>query len=107
MNEIIKVHSHFHPDDRRMMLRFFDQVLIREASHLRRDVRILREDGTYTWTRVNVMVRDFRPEDGIIDMVCVNYDITNGNGRYEGPQAVHGYCAGEYGVASSAYFRYS
>ena len=22
------------------------------------------------------MVRDFRPEDGIIDMVCVNYDIT-------------------------------
>ena len=76
LNEIIKVHSHFHPDDRRMMLRFFDQVLIREASHLRRDVRILREDGTYTWTRVNVMVRVFRPEDGIIDMVCVNYDIT-------------------------------
>ena len=76
LNEIIKVHSHFHPDDRRMMLRFFDQVLIREASHLRSDVRILREDGTYTWTRVNVMVRDFRPEDGIIDMVCVNYDIT-------------------------------
>ena len=76
LNEIIKVHSHFHPDDRRMMLRFFDQVLIRETSHLRRDVRILREDGTYTWTRVNVMVRDFRPEDGIIDMVCVNYDIT-------------------------------
>ena len=76
LNEIIKVHSHFHPDDRRMMLRFFDQVLIREASHLRRDVRILREDVTYTWTRVNVMVRDFRPEDGIIDMVCVNYDIT-------------------------------
>ena len=76
LNEIIKVHSHFHPNDRRMMLRFFDQVLIREASHLRRDVRILREDGTYTWTRVNVMVRDFRPEDGIIDMVCVNYDIT-------------------------------
>lgn len=76
LNEIIKVHSHFRPDDRRMMLRFFDQVLIREASHLRRDVRILREDGTYTWTRVNVMVRDFRPEDGIIDMVCVNYDIT-------------------------------
>lgn len=76
LNEIIKVHSYFHPDDRRMMLRFFDQVLIREASHLRRDVRILREDGTYTWTRVNVMVRDFRPEDGIIDMVCVNYDIT-------------------------------
>lgn len=76
LNEIIKAHPHFHPDDRRMMLCFFDQVLMREASYLRRDVRILREDGTYTWTRINVMVRDFRPEDGIIDMVCVNYDIT-------------------------------
>lgn len=76
LNEIIRVHSHFYPEDRRMMLCFFDQVLMREASHLRRDVRILREDGTYSWTRINVMVRDFRPEDGVIDMVCVNYDIT-------------------------------
>jgi len=32
LNEIIKVHSHFHPDDRRMMLRFFDQVLIRKPA---------------------------------------------------------------------------
>ncbi len=76
LNEIIKVHSHFHPEDRRMMLVFFDKVMMREASHLRHDVRVLREDGNYTWTRVNVMVRDFRPQDGVIDMVCVNYDIT-------------------------------
>lgn len=76
LQKIIRVHSNFHPDDRRMMLVFFDQVLTREASHLRHDIRILREDGKYTWTRVNVMVRDFRPEDGVIDMVCINYDIT-------------------------------
>lgn len=74
--DIIKVHSHFHPEDRRMMLVFFDKVMMREGSHLRHDVRILREDGNYTWTRINVMVRDFRPEEGVIDMVCVNYDIT-------------------------------
>lgn len=76
LSDIIKVHSHFHPEDRRMMLVFFDKVMMREASHLRHDVRILREDGSYTWTRINVMVRDFRPEDGVVDMVCVNYDIT-------------------------------
>lgn len=76
LQKIIRVHSNFHPVDRRMMLVFFDQVLTREASHLRRDIRILRENGKYTWTRVNVMVRDFRPEDGVIDMVCINYDIT-------------------------------
>ena len=76
LHEIIRVHSNFHPEDRRRMLVFFDQVMMREASHLRRDIRILRENGKYTWTRVNVMVRDFRPEDGVIDMVCINYDIT-------------------------------
>lgn len=76
LHDIIRVHSNFHPEDRRRMLVFFDQVMMREASHLRRDIRILRENGKYTWTRVNVMVRDFRPEDGVIDMVCINYDIT-------------------------------
>ena len=76
LNQIIREHNHFHPEDRRLMLRFFDQVLGREASHLRHDMRILRENGEYTWTRVNVMVKDFRPEEGIIDMVCINYDIT-------------------------------
>lgn len=76
LTKIIRIHSHFHPEDRRMMLVFFDQVLMREASHLRRDIRILREGGKYTWTRVNVMVRDFRPENGVINMVCINYDIT-------------------------------
>lgn len=76
LSQIIKIHSHFHPDDRRVILAFFEQVLDRTATHLRHDVRILREGGNYTWTRINVMVRDFRPEDGIIDMVCINYDIT-------------------------------
>ena len=74
--QIIKIHSHFHPDDRKIILDFFDQVLSRQATHLQRDVRIIRENEQYTWTRVNVMVRDFRPENGIIDMTCVNYDIT-------------------------------
>ena len=30
----------------------------------------------YTWTSINVMVRDYRPQDGIIEMLCINYDIT-------------------------------
>ena len=74
--QIIKVHSNFHPEDRKIILNFFDEVIERKSTHLRHDMRIMREGGHYTWTRVNVMVRDFRPEDGIIDMVCVNYDIT-------------------------------
>lgn len=74
--QIIRVHGNFHPEDRKVILDFFDQVIARKSTHLRHDMRIMREGGHYTWTRVNVMVRDFRPEEGVIDMVCVNYDIT-------------------------------
>ena len=76
LTQIIKIHSHFHPEDRKVMLDFFEKVLRKEAVHLRKDIRILREDKRYTWTRVNVLVRDFRPEEGVVDMVCINYDIT-------------------------------
>lgn len=74
--QIIGIHSAFHPEDRALMLAFLDKVLKGEATNLRNDMRIMRPDGHYTWTRVNVMVRDYRPEDGVIEMACVNYDIT-------------------------------
>ena len=74
--QVIGIHSNFHPEDRALMLAFLDKVLKGEATNLRNDMRILRPDGNYTWTRVNVMVRDYRPEDGVIEMACVNYDIT-------------------------------
>ena len=74
--QIIGIHSAFHPEDRALMLAFLDKVLKGEATNLRNDMRIMRSDGHYTWTRVNVMVRDYRPEDGVIEMACVNYDIT-------------------------------
>ena len=39
-------------------------------------MRVRRADGHYTWTRVNVLVRDYRPREGMIEMICINYDIT-------------------------------
>ncbi|RHR83170.1 PAS domain S-box protein [Odoribacter sp. AF15-53] len=74
--EIIGVHAHFHPDDRALMLAFLADVISGKRSHLRHDMRIRRADGHYTWTRVNVLVRDYRPQDGMIEMICINYDIT-------------------------------
>ena len=74
--EIIGVHAHFHPEDRAVILSFLDKVVRGTASKLCRDVRILREDEHYTWTRINVLVRNYRPEDNIIEMLCINYDIT-------------------------------
>ncbi|UVR09262.1 ATP-binding protein [Bacteroides ovatus] len=74
--EIIGIHSHFHPEDRAVMIDFPDKVIKGESSKLSRDVRIRRADGNYTWTRVNVLVRNYQPQDNIIEMLCINFDIT-------------------------------
>lgn len=74
--EIIGIHSHFHPEDRAVILDFLAKVIKGESSKLCRDVRIRRADGNYTWTRVNVLVRNYRPQDNIIEMLCINFDIT-------------------------------
>ena len=74
--EIIGIHSHFHPEDRAVMIDFLDKVIKGESSKLSRDVRIRRADGNYTWTRVNVVVRNYQLQDNIIEMLCINFDIT-------------------------------
>ena len=74
--EIIGIHSHFHPEDRAVMLDFLAKVVKGESTKLCSDVRIRRADGSYTWTRVNVLVRNYRPQDNVIEMLCINFDIT-------------------------------
>ena len=74
--KIIGIHSHFHPEDRAVMLDFLAKVVKGESTKLCRDVRIRRADGSYTWTRVNVLVRNYRPQDNVIEMLCINFDIT-------------------------------
>ena len=76
LSQIIGVHSHFHPEDRGLMLAFFSDVIAGKRTHLRNDMRIRRADGHYTWTRVNVLVRNYSPQEGMIEMICINYDIT-------------------------------
>lgn len=74
--EIIGIHSHFHPEDRAAMIDFLGKVIKGESNKLCRDMRIRRADGNYTWTRVNVLVRNYCPENNIIEMLCINFDIT-------------------------------
>ncbi|MGG6545885.1 UNVERIFIED_CONTAM: histidine kinase, partial [Prevotella sp. 15_C9] len=55
---------------------FVGQVKEGKATSLSKEVRINRDNGKYSWTSINVMVRDYRPQDGVIEMLCINYDIT-------------------------------
>lgn len=76
MPEVIGVYAHVVPEDQAVLKNFVREVKEGKATSLRKEVRVCRENGKYTWTSINVMVRDYRPQDGVIEMLCINYDIT-------------------------------
>ena len=76
MPQVIGVYSHVHPEDCAVLKQFVGQVKEGKATRLSKEVRINRGNGKYSWTSINVMVRDYRPQDGVIEMLCINYDIT-------------------------------
>ena len=76
MPQVIGVYSHVHPEDCAVLKQFVGQVKEGKATSLSKEVRVNRANGKYSWTSINVMVRDYRPQDGVIEMLCINYDIT-------------------------------
>ena len=76
MPQVIGVYAHVVPEDQAVLKSFVGQVKEGKATSLRKEVRVCRDNGKYTWTSINVMVKDYRPQDGVIDMLCINYDIT-------------------------------
>ena len=76
MPQVIGVYSHVHPEDCAILKQFVGQVKEGKATSLSKEVRVDRGNGKYSWTSINVMVRDYRPQDGVIEMLCINYDIT-------------------------------
>ena len=76
MPQVIGVYSHVHPEDCAVLKQFVGQVKEGKATSLSKEVRVNRGNGKYSWTSINVMVRDYRPQDGVIEMLCINYDIT-------------------------------
>lgn len=76
LSGIFGTYRHFHPDDRALLIRFLDDARKGLTTKLSKEMRVLREDGTYTWTHVNLLVKKYAPQDRIIEIISINYDIT-------------------------------
>lgn len=76
LSDIFGTYRHFHPDDRVLLIRFLDDARKGLTTQLSKEMRVLREDGTYTWTHVNLLVKKYAPQDRIIEIISINYDIT-------------------------------
>ena len=71
--DVVGIYSKMYPSDRRRML-----ARVGEAKHFQGEMRIERpgEKGKWNWVRTNVVVNLFEPENGQIELIGVNYDIT-------------------------------
>lgn len=81
LSNIVKEHSHIFPKDRNRLHKFLAGIGNGGPMQAEFDMRILPADGSSDkskckWIHVNTMVEKYAPEKGIIDIFCVNYDIT-------------------------------
>lgn len=75
LSEVIGVYSQIHPEDRKVMFNFFEQVKKGQCDSIRRELRVKYGEGWH-WTRVNVMRNTQSTNPDRLEMICVNYDIT-------------------------------
>lgn len=54
LTQVIGIYSAVHPEDRIIMLDFFEKVKRKEATSIRKELRVKNKDG-WKWIRVNVM----------------------------------------------------
>ena len=76
--EVVGVYGKMHPEDRKQMLDFFYKARLGTVKDFKGEMRILRP-GTkdqWNWIRTNVVVNQFKPENGVIELIGINYDIT-------------------------------
>ena len=76
LSDIIGVYNHIHPDDRHYMLDFLDNARKGTENKFNKEIRVLRENGSCSWTHINLLVKVYAPEQNSIELICINYDIT-------------------------------
>ena len=75
LSEIIGVYKHVHPEDRDYILKSIQQVKAGVIESFFKDLRITTAEGN-KWTRINVIRNTMNDDPQKLDMICVNYDVT-------------------------------
>ena len=78
LSDIIGVYSKMHPDDRKRILDFLYKARLGEVRDFKGEIRILHPgtEAQWNWVRTNVVVNQYQPENDVIELISVNYDIT-------------------------------
>ena len=85
--DIVGVYSKIHPDDREQILNFYQEVIEGRSKSFRSEVRVHKtaeemqdskvpDFSEWNWVRMNIMMSHYAPEEGLIEIIGINYDIT-------------------------------
>nr|WP_203558264.1 ATP-binding protein [Bacteroides sp. 224] len=77
LNQIISVYNHVNEEDRQKLFVHIDRVKAGEINGFSEDLRVLHEDNVWRWTQVNVLKNPANADSSKLEMLCVNFDITN------------------------------
>lgn len=76
--DIIGIFSHMHPDDRKLVLDFYEKAKAGTERFFDGDLRIRRTEGSdqWNWIHKSSMVTAYQSPSPRLELVEVNYDIT-------------------------------
>lgn len=76
IGDVIGQYRHIHPEDRAILLDLLERFASGEIRSGTATCRIMHDDGRTTWIKTHLICRDYRPQEQVIDMLGINYDIT-------------------------------
>lgn len=76
LEEVFVKMGKIYPEEWKLIEEFLEGVKDGTQKDFRENIRIDRGEGKYSWTCTHVLVRDYRPQEGTIELVSINYDIT-------------------------------
>lgn len=76
--DVVGIYKKMHPEDRQRILTFYRNVMEGTEKDFRGEMRVLKPDTTdqWNWVRMNVVVTRYAPEMNEIEIIGINYDIT-------------------------------
>lgn len=77
LNQIIGVYNHVNDEDKQKLFDHIKRVKAGETNGFTEDLRVLHKDNVWRWTQVNVLKNPANTDPGKLEMLCVNFDITN------------------------------
>lgn len=76
VSDILGVYPTLHPEDRETMIGVIQSLYSGKLSKYSSELRVMNPDGTIKWLRSTMLVRRYDPDHDIIDIVGVNFNIT-------------------------------